>query len=442
MQPALFPVSEINKTCEQTKDYLEIYEENNLGYDFADIQDVTFKSGLGETFHNWFRLTPSYSPELVRYFIDYLGCHENHLLLEPFTGKGTTLIESQKRNIASIGIEINPLLQKVSEKSLEWNYKTEDLQKIVQEIKDSYLEIKREEEKTEIEDFCRKFDLEIPPIHNAFRWWRKEVLKDLLILKKLIFQVEPQFLNPFWIALSAVCLDCANIHRNHPTISFDDNHNRQIDVWTEFSGKINRILNDLKSVNQLKINNLATVKLGDSTQIEKILKNEKIDRIITSPPYPNRFSYIHTTRPQLFFMDIINNAKKATDIDIDAIGGTWGRATSILDKEPLPPNTEIADILQIFMDDLQPKSLLMCNYAIKYFNLTHNHIKSLRPFLSDKFKGVYVVGNSRLYDVEIHTEIILSKIFQREGFTIDKIMMFRKRGGKSKLFETGVCISI
>ncbi len=227
-----------------------------------------------------------------------------------------------------------------------------------------------------------------------------------------------------------------------PTISFDDNHKREINVWQEFEQKITRIISDIENLNKSKNYNSAKIYLGDSSKIETILTNEKIDRVITSPPYPNRFSYIHTTRPQLFFMDLVKDAKTATDIDIEAIGGTWGRATSMLDKKPLLPNREIDEILQVFINELQPKSLLMCNYAIKYFNLMHNHIKSLKPFLSKDFKGVYVVGNSRLSGVEIHTEIILSQIFKKEGYKVDNIMVFRKRGGKSKLFETGICVSI
>lgn len=334
----------------------------------------------------------------------------------------------------------------VAEKSLVWSYEIRKFENVLRSIETQYFEIKAKEQTTEIESFCQKYCLEIPPIYNVFRWWKTEVLKHLLLLKKLISQVDEQLINPFWIALSSVCLDCANIHRNHPTISFDDNHKREIDVWFEFNQKIKRIitdLTDLEKVGGINDDNPTKVYLGDSTKLDKTLPlTTTIDRVITSPPYPNRFSYIHTTRPQLFFMDVIKDAKTATDIDIDAIGGTWGRATSILDREPLQPNDEIADILQIFGDELLPKSLLMGNYAIKYFNMMHEHIKSLKPFVSKRFKGVYVVGNSRLYDIEIHTEIILAKIFQREGFNVDTIMMFRKRGGKSKLFETGVCVSI
>ncbi len=441
-QASLFGITEDNKTCKNTQEYIEIYEKHHLSYEYVDMQDVTFKAGLNETIHNWFRLTPSYSPELVRFFVNYLECKENHLLLEPFTGKGTTLIESQKLGIPAIGIEINPLLQTVSEKSLSWDYQIIDLKNTLQIIENKFIEIKNQEKDTSIEDFCKKYAIQIPPIHNVFRWWQKEVLKELLLLKKIVFQIETNLQNPFWVALSSVCLECANIHRNHPTISFDDNHTRIINVWATFLEKISRIINDLQKVNLLTNNKLSKIILGDSTKIERILTTEKIDRIITSPPYPNRFSYIHTTRPQLYFMDIIQDAKVATDIDIDAIGGTWGRATSILDKKVLLPNPEIANILSDFIALLQPKSLLMSNYAVKYFNLMHSHIKSLKPFVSEQFRGVYVVGNSRLSDVEIQTEILLAKIFEKEGFKVDKIMVFRKRGGKIKLFETGICVSV
>ena len=140
-------------------------------------------------------------------------------------------------------------------------------------------------------------------------------------------------------------------------------------------------------------------------------------------------------------MDLIEDASTATELDLKAIGGTWGRATSVLQKEYLEPNKEIEPFLD-YIPELKEKSLLMCNYATKYFNMMHEHIKSLKKVCNKGFKGVYVVGNSRLSGVEIYTEIILGNIFEAEGFTFDKVVVFRKRGGKKKLYETGVCISL
>ena len=83
----------------------------------------------------------------------------------------------------------------------------------------------------------------------------------------------------------------------------------------------------------------------------------------------------------------------------------------------------------------------MCNYATKYFLMLDKHIKSLKKIIKkNNFKGCYIVGNSRLSGIEIYTETILSKIFQINGFKIEKIIIFRKRGGKKELFETAVIV--
>jgi DNA modification methylase len=66
-----------------------------------------------------------------------------------------------------------------------------------------------------------------------------------------------------------------------------------------------------------------------------------VDFIITSPPYPNRYSYVHQTRPQLHFMEVLDNIQQATEIDLQAVGGTWGRATSILQHKLIDPSEEI-----------------------------------------------------------------------------------------------------
>jgi len=446
MQPSLFPdlLQELTmeSICENGTEYIEIYEQNNVKYEILNVSDVTFKAGTKEAVHSWFRLTPSYSPELVRFFLNYLDCKKSEIIFDPFNGKGTTIVECQKLGYNGIAIELNPLLYNVTKWALSWNHDVNQLQKQKQKIKDSFITESVKAKNLSIEEFVEIYQISIPKIHQPFRWWKDYVLKDLLILKNIILEmVNHEDLALYNIILSVISLDCANIHRNHPTISFDDNHNRIINVWSEFESNFNKMAADLIEVQKIKNIKKATIINGDSTKLNEYLKDIKVDKLITSPPYPNRFSYIHTTRPQLFFMDLIDDAKEATELDIKAIGGTWGRATSILMKDFLEPNVQIADLLN-YITELKEKSLLMCNYATKYFNMMHDHIRQLKNHINPGFKGVYVVGNSRLSGVEICTEVILGKIFEREGFIFDKVTVFRKRGGKKKLYETGVCVSL
>ena len=306
-------------------------------------------------------------------------------------------------------------------------------------IKKIEREINKNEHLT-CEEYCERNKVNLPIIHNAFRWWKNDILRNLLLIRSILRTDVPNELRgPFWIALCVTALDCANVHRNHPTISFDDNHNRNIDVIGDLREKLRTIFQDLKELSRGHYNSRVKVFLGDSVKDLNRTVKGRVDRVITSPPYPNRFSYIHTTRPQLYFMEILTDVQSATEIDMHAVGGTWGRATSILMREEVKPYKAIEDILD-FRSELLKQSLLMCNYATKYFNDMFLHMTALKGVARKNFRGAYVVGNSKLKKVEIHTELYLAKMFERLKFQVDEVMFFRKRGGKKKLYESAVCI--
>ena len=413
----------------------------NSGFDYQeiDIGDITFKSGQLESVHRWYRLTPSYSPNLVRFWLKELQINREHFVVDPFSGRGTTSIECQKHGIKTLGIEINPLLQQVGSKSLTWN--TDNLHLFEQYLTEVSSLIKQFKESS-LEDVIKVFNTNIPIIHNVFRWWKKDVLKDLIIFREVMLNSAYYPVKDYlWMAINAACLDCANIHRNHPTITFDDDHQRNIDVFSEVSKNLGIIHNDLTSLNSEKISfsELGKIKIGNSTHNLQEQINCPVDFVITSPPYPNRYSYVHQTRPQLYFMEILDNIREATKIDLEAVGGTWGRATSVLQNELIMVPSEIKAYL-CYYEELQQKSILMCNYATKYFIDMWQHIKCLKIVKSGKFRGVYIVGNSRLSGVEIFTESILGRLFMHEGFEVERIVSFRKRGGKQRLYETAVCV--
>lgn len=46
-------------------------------------------------FHNWYRFVLSFPPHLVRHYIQKFNINKNHVILDPFCGTGTTLVESK-----------------------------------------------------------------------------------------------------------------------------------------------------------------------------------------------------------------------------------------------------------------------------------------------------------------------------------------------------------
>ncbi|HEV3470420.1 MAG TPA: DNA methyltransferase [Pyrinomonadaceae bacterium] len=414
-------------------------EESGFAHEEVDIGDVTFKTGQSESVHRWYRLTPSYSPNLVRFLITEFGVGRGGFVFDPFSGRGTTVIECQKLGIPSLGVDINPLLQQVGERSLRWE--TEHLGLVGDYVGEARRLLGRHR-RDPVASVLEKFNARLPAIHNVFRWWRPEVLRDLIICRELA--ARPRYAPVYdylWLAVNKAALDCANIHRNHPTITFDDDHRRAIDVLPEVGANLDEISEDLRGLTgeQLRHSGLNAVVLGNSTRGLGRLVGRPVDCVITSPPYPNRYSYVHQTRPQLHFMELLEDTGQATEIDLEAVGGTWGRATSALQKELIEPPAGVRPYLSYY-DELRAKNVLMCNYATKYFVDLWRHVRSLRRNVSAGFRGAYVVGNSRLSGVEIFTEAILGKLFEHEGFTVERTVSFRKRGGRQRLYETAVCI--
>lgn len=57
---------------------------------------------------NLFNWRGQFTPEFVEYIIETFECNSNSLILDPFVGSGTVLIESAIKGISSVGFEINP----------------------------------------------------------------------------------------------------------------------------------------------------------------------------------------------------------------------------------------------------------------------------------------------------------------------------------------------
>src|SRR6266481_4717929 len=64
--------------------------------------------------HGWYRFVLSFPPHLVRQYMSAFGLTGSDLLLDPFCGTGTTLVEARKHGIDSVGCDAHPFAALVS----------------------------------------------------------------------------------------------------------------------------------------------------------------------------------------------------------------------------------------------------------------------------------------------------------------------------------------
>ncbi len=168
----------------------------------------------------------------------------------------------------------------------------------------------------------------------------------------------------------------------------------------------------------------------------------KFDRVITSPPYVNRMSYIRELRPYMYWLDFLTNGRDAGELDWLAIGGTWGMATSRLNEWQRPPdglkNDALAAITEAVAHADNKNGKLLSTYITKYFDDMWAHFKVLTGLLARNAEVHYVVGNSTFYNVVLPVEQLYAVMLEQAGFQSTHCRAIRKRNSKKELIEFDV----
>jgi hypothetical protein len=179
-----------------------------------------------------------------------------------------------------------------------------------------------------------------------------------------------------------------------------------------------------------------SVVLCDARDLRQRLGPNRYGCVITSPPYPNRMSYIRELRPYMYWLGYLDHPRAAGELDWRAIGGTWGAATSNLARwVPEHPHRIPYPGLGPIVDRIGERSPLLGHYVAKYFHDMALHSESL--FAVTRAGGTvhYIVGNSKFYDVLLPVEQIFAALFRAAGFSDPTIRTIRKRTSKKELFE-------
>jgi hypothetical protein len=150
-------------------------------------------------------------------------------------------------------------------------------------------------------------------------------------------------------------------------------------------------------------------------------------------------SYIRELRPYMYWLGYLSNGKDAGEMDWEAIGGTWGCATSNLTKWKPSAGTVVSyKKFNSILSRIALTSPLLSQYVHKYFCDMALHVKALFKVVKPGGSVHYIVGNSKFYDVLLPVQDIFASLFSEAGFAAVQTEVIRKRTSKKELFEYAV----
>ena len=392
--------------------------------------------------HEWYRFVLSFPPHLVRDYVEKFSLDQGQIILDPFCGTGTTLVEAKKIGVKSVGVEANAMAHFAASVKTDWEVEPSELADFGQEVASRITATSHEKILSSDSSY---FDITV--FSGELRAFGVEQSK--LLIKN---SISPIPLHKVLTLLDGIERHKPTRLRNHAKLALAKQTVNEISnlrfgpeigvgklkvdtpVLKPWLCALDSMVNDLQEFRASSYTP-ATVFSADARDMSRYLSPGSIDAVITSPPYPNEKDYSRTTRLEsvlLGFMSSREDLRRQKQRFIRS--NTRGVYKTDKDDswvEDMPRIQALARSIEDRRLELGKTSGFEKQYSkvvLQYFGGMARHLQELRRFLSPGAKLAYVVGDQASYfRIMIRTGDILAEIAERMGYDVLDIDLFRTR---------------
>ncbi len=375
--------------------------------------------------HNFCWYPSRFIPIIPAHLINALS-KKNDVVLDPFCGVGTTLIEALKLQRNAIGIDLNPVgcfIAKTKCRILLEN--RVNFNKLTQH-RDFIYSLCTEDLFTRKQNLnipLNKIELLIPNFDSNREWYNLDTLR---MLTQLYLSIEnmPNGLTKdiCKIFFISILMPSSGFEVSKPYTYFADNVKPKVKLYFKHSlklylQKLDKFITEYKP-NQLPIGSSLTYQVfnNDARDITDLITN-KVDLIVTSPPYLNVTDYLSGFRLAYLWYDFTKN-NDLTELKLKEIGARYKR------KSPHSFDEYIWKMQHVLsgMADVLKRNGYMClvlGESKKYASRLNHDIAK---YISSKLKLEYVDS----FDREISKKFFIHP--SGGGVQTEEILIFRKGG--------------
>lgn len=389
---------------------------------------LTFKGNRGLGRHGWLRLTPAYSVQMVEQILDS-GAVPGGPVLDPFCGSGTTALVCAERGVRADTTDINRfLLWLASAKARDYSVSER------KSFQEGAVRVERALSR------ARSSPEWVPPLYKIEKWWSPGTLaglsRGLSAIERLERDEPGNAIDLLKVAFCRALIARAHVSFGHQSMSFR-RAEAPIDEVQALKAAWREAVAAIAEGAERPVTATPRALHCDARELEQRLSPGTYRAVITSPPYPNRMSYVRELRPYMYWLRYLDSGKGAGELDWQAIGGTWGTATSNLSKwQPdTAAHVPFPGFERRILPAIRRESPLLASYVHKYFEDMLRHCESVQRLLLPGATVHYIVGNSKFYDVLLPVERIFAALFAATGFRKARVRAIRKRSSKKELFE-------
>ena len=380
-------------------------------------------------FHDWYRFILSFPPQLVRTYLDQFALTTDDLVLDPFCGTGTTILEAKKNGIPAIGLEATPMSHFASVTKTSWAVDTDATRRLAQQLFEQCVD------DVNSNNALRTLEAEQSKVLLKNSICPLPLHKCLTVLEKIDAAASPTAQTRLLkLALAHVAVHAASNLRFGPEVSVRRKKRTDADVFGIWLDRVQQMLGDVDRCSTTPSIPTDCYR-GDSRAPEQYLEPNSIRAVITSPPYPNEKDYTRTTRLESVLLGFLSNKQDLRAIK-ETLLSSNSRNVYSGDSDDRwlsnqPKIQRLADEIERRRIDLGKTSGFECKYhrvTRLYFGGMARHLHQLKPFLQKGAHLAYVVGDQASFlQVMLRTGELLADIAHEQGYAVTDLDLFRTR---------------
>lgn len=341
---------------------------------------------------------------IVKRLMDEYAIPGESIILDPFCGSGSVLVESVLHDCESYGIDINPLallLAKVKTTPID-----SDL--LIEEYK-NFIEFRN----TNIHR------VDVPDFYNIDFWFKPDIIKKLSIVKKWIGRIENEDIKDFFKIVFAETVRRTSNTRNDEFKLYRlpekqlAAHNPNVNLT--FEQVFNH--NVLKMEKFLRACPADTKKphiLYADSRTETSIPSDIIDLIITSPPYGDSKTTVAYGQYSRLSLQWLGFDDVATSIDNLSLGGKISKNNELILESP---------ILRGVIDQITKIDEKRVRDVLAFYIDLDKCFKEMDRVTHNGSTACIVVGNRTVKGVNIPTDDIISELMALHNFQHEKTII-------------------
>lgn len=240
-----------------------------------DFSDVPANTGI----HAIHPYPAKFIPQIPRQLIELFHPKDSSVVLDPFCGSGTTLVEAIDMGLDAWGIDLNPLAC------------------LITRVKTTPLPLGFDETAKQIvckaRELLFKGEVCVPSIPRLDHWFKPDVQETLAALTSLINQEQQlPIREALQVALSSIIVRVSNQESDTRYAAIDKDVSAHY-VFSQFEKAVAAMQRAISSFSDNLFRHLgrATVLNRDILTMTPTDLNANVGLVVTSPPYPNAYEY-------------------------------------------------------------------------------------------------------------------------------------------------------